>query len=210
MRDVKEMYSELLASCSEDGNINTDAFSKHLQDMDPAERKVLLAWVFNTLAKAVGSVFTKAATVIGDALQSPYEATNKVHVINFTQMFESFSEDYANPFVFEDGLLGALSQAFVKGKWPVNAAPFSEVSIAVSAGRIRYNHRPGTELLILGSYSDVVNAEWKDPSFGAMVKEIMNLMGYTDTAGYPGWLVVYSGQKGLTGELKQAEEKTDE
>jgi len=206
MRDVKELYSELLASCNEDGNINTDAFSKHLQDMDPAERKVLLAWVFSTLAKAVGNVFTKAATVVGDLLSTPYETNNSVHVINLTQLFESSREDYSNPFVFEDGLKNTLSQAFVKRQWPINAAPFSEVFIAVSEGRIRFNHSAGTELLILGAFDDVVNAEWKDPSLGFVIKEVMDAMGYSADSGYPGWLMLYSGQVGLSGELKQPEE----
>lgn len=210
MRDIKELYSELLANCSEDGNINTDAFNKHLQDMDPAERKVLLAWVFSTLAKAVGNLFTKAATIISDTLAPTWEPNNTVHAVNLTQLFESMPEDYGNPLVFEDGLKNALSQVFVKRQWPMNAAPFNEVFVAVSEGRIRFDHRTGTELLILGAFDDVVNAEWKDPGLSFIIKEVMDAMGYSSNAGYPGWLMLYSGQKGLSGELKQPEQVKEE
>ena len=206
MRDIKELYSELLASCSEDGNINTDAFSKHLQDMDPAERKVLLAWAFSTLGKAIGSVFTKAATVVGDLLNVPYETNNSVHVINLTQLAEFSQGDYSNPSVFENGLKNALSQTFVSRQWPVNAAPFSEVFIAASEGRVRFNNKPGTELLILGAFDDVVSAEWENPSLSAIIKGVVQAMGYSSNTNYPGWLVIHSSQIGLTGELKQPEQ----
>lgn len=206
MRDIKTMYTELLDYCQTDNVLDTEKFEEYLKAMPPEERKALLTDVFHGMGIIVGKVFTKAATVVGDLLSTPYETNNNVHVINLTQLFESSREDYSNPFVFEDGLKNALSQAFVKRQWPINAAPFSEVFTAVSEGRVKFENRPGNELLILGAYADVVNAEWKVEGFGDVLKEIMKEAGYSAESPGPGYIKIWTNQVNHTGELKQPEQ----
>lgn len=207
MRDLKTMYTELLDYCQTDNVLDTEKFEEYLKAMPPEERKALLTDVFHGMGIIVGKVFTKAATVVGDLLSTPYETNNSVHVINLTQLFESSREDYANPLVFEDALKNTLSQVFVKHQWPINAAPFNEVFGVITDGRLRNLSSIGTNLLILGGYDDVINAKWKDPSLGAIIKDVTDIMGYSHDTFYPGWLVVHSGQKDLTGELEQPEIK---